>query len=435
MPHCELKWEIPNWGIQVLNKGWRMNILFIHEVDWLNKVVFDIHSLSESLSLLGHRVYAIDYESMWTKDNPFDFGHFATREFDNVTRARPGASVSLRRPGLIKIPGLSRPSAAFTQYLEIQKTIKEKNIDVVVLYSVATNGLQTTYLARKFNIPVVFRSIDILNQLVPYPGLRPITKLLEKRVYSKVDAIATLTPNLSRYVIDLGAEEDKVQLLPMPVDTNLFRPLPASTELQQKWGLNGRDQVIVFIGTLFEFSGLDILTHHFPEVVKQAPEAKLLVVGDGPQRPKLERIIAELGLQRQVIITGFQPYQEMPEYINLGTICINSFLTTDATRDIFPGKIGQYLACGKAVAATALPGMKAVIPGEEQGVAYADSAGEMAPKIVSLLKSAKHRQQLGQAGLNYVNQRHSYDKIAGELEGILQQVIKEKRDGAVSKPV
>lgn len=412
-----------------------MNILFVHEVDWLNKVVFDIHSLSESLSLLGHRVYAIDYESMWTRNNPFDFGGFTTREFNNVARACPGASVSLRRPGLIKIPGLSRLSAAFTQYLEIQKTIKEKNIDAVVLYGVATNGLQTTYLARKFNIPVVFRSIDILNQLVPYPALRRLTRILEKKIYSKVDAIATLTPKLSDYVIERGGEEAKVKLLPMPVDTNLFRPSPDSTELRQKWQLNGKDQVIVFIGTLFEFSGLDILIPHFNEVVKQVPEAKLLIVGDGPQRLKLEKIINELGLQRQVTITGFQPYQTMPQYINLATVCINPFLITDATRDIFPGKIVQYLACGKAVIATALPGMRAVIPGEGQGVIYADNADEVAIRIISLLKSAEHRQQLGQAGLSYVSQRHSYDRIAGELESILQQVIKEKRDGAVSKPV
>ena len=412
-----------------------MNILFVHEVDWLNKVVFDIHSLAESMSLLGHQVYAIDYENTWAKNSSVDFGSLAIREFDNVARARPGASVSLRRPGFIKIPGLSRLSAAFTHYFAIQQTIKEKNIDAVVLYSVATNGLQTTYLARKFNIPVVFRSIDILNQLVPYPALRPATKFLEKRVYSRADLIATLTPKLSSYVTDLGADAARVKLLPMPVDTNMFHPSPASDELRQRWGFNGKDQVIVFIGTLFEFSGLDVLFHHFSEVVKQVPEAKLLVVGDGPQRPKLERVITELGLQRQVTITGFEPYQMMPEYINLGTICINSFLTTEATRDIFPGKIVQYLACGKAVVATALPGMLAVIPGEEQGVIYADSAGEMAPKIISLLKSAEHRQQVGQAGLSYVSQRHSYDTIAGELDAILQQVIKEKRDGAVSKPV
>ena len=49
---------------------------------------------------------------------------------------------------------------------KIAKTIREKNIDAIVLYSVPTNGLQTLRLAKKFNIPVIFRSIDILNQLV-----------------------------------------------------------------------------------------------------------------------------------------------------------------------------------------------------------------------------------------------------------------------------
>lgn len=412
-----------------------MNILFIHEVDWLNKVVFDIHSLAESLSLLGHQVYAIDYESMWTRNKPFDFGSLATREFNTVARAYPEASVSLRRPGVIKIPGLSRLSAGFTQYLEIQKTIKDKSIDVIVLYGVATNGLQTTYLARKFNIPVVFRSIDILNQLVPHSTLRPITRFLEKRVYSKVDMILTLTPKLSDYVIEKGAEKSKVKLLPMPVDTGLFHPSTDFGEVRQQWGFNERDRVILFMGTLFDFSGLDILIPPFAEVIKQIPQAKLLIVGDGPQRPKLEGIIADCGLQEQVIITGFQPYQFMPQYINLAALCINTFITTKATRDIFPGKIVQYLACGKAVIATSLPGMIAVIPGEQQGVVYADNADEIVREIVSLLKSTKRRQQLEDNALNYVMQVHSHDKIAHQLEARLEEVIKEKRNGESPQPL
>jgi len=399
-----------------------MNILFVHEVDWLNKVVFDIHSLSESLSLLGHQVYAVDYEDTWSKNGAFDLSTPKTREFDDVCRALPGASVSLRRPGFIKIPGLSRLSAGFTHYREIQKTIKEKNIDVIVLYSVPTNGLQTTHLARKFNIPVVFRSIDILNQLVPYPALRPITRLLEKRVYSKVNMILTITPRLSDYVVSMGADANKVKLLPLPVDTGLFHPSTDFTDLRQKWGFDEKDQVIVFIGTLFDFSGLDVLIPRFARVIRQIPRARLLIVGDGPQCHKLEGIIAEMGLQKQIIITGFQPYQTMPQYINLATICINTFLATDATRDIFPGKIVQYLACGKAVIATSLPGMIAVIPGEEQGVVYARSADEMTEEIISLLKSTGRRQQLGQAGLNYVTQAHNYDKIAQKLEAILSKM-------------
>jgi len=91
-----------------------MNILFIHEVDWLNKVVFDLHSLAESLSLSGHQICAIDYENTWSRDGFFDLGSLRTRKFDGISRAFSGASVNLRRPGFVKIPGVRRLSAAFT---------------------------------------------------------------------------------------------------------------------------------------------------------------------------------------------------------------------------------------------------------------------------------------------------------------------------------
>jgi len=410
-----------------------MNILFVHEVDWLAKVVFDIHFLSEALSLLGHKVFAIDYENGWSRDGFLNLGSLRTKQVDGVSRAFSGASVCLRRPGFIRIPVLSRISATLTHYLEIQKTIREKGIDVIVLYSVPTNGLQTIYLARKFNIPVVFRSIDILNILVSYPVLRPVTRLLEKKVYSKVDAVLPNTPQYSEYVASMGVAESKVKFLPFPIDTNLFRPSVDCSEVRQKWGLKESDQVIVFIGTLFEFSGLDDFIRQFPQVIKEIPEAKLLIVGDGPQRPKLERIITESGLERQVIITGFQPYQTMPQYINLATICVNTFLISDVTMDIFPAKMVQYIACGKATVATALRGIVTLLPGESHGVVYATSAADMAREVISLLKSAERRHQLGQAGLNYVRRAHGYDKITHQLETILEEAIKEKRNGATSK--
>ncbi|MBN1693657.1 MAG: glycosyltransferase [Dehalococcoidales bacterium] len=404
-----------------------MNILFIHEIDWLKKVVFEIHTLSELLSIFGHNVYVIDYESMWQKDGFFDFGSLRTRVIDNVERAYPGAKVELRRPGFIKIPGVSRFSALFTQHREIQRTIKEKKIDAIVLYSVPTSGWQAVNLAKKYNMPVVFRSIDVLNQMVTSPLLRPLTRLLEKRVYSRVDYILALTPKMSKYVVDLGADPDRVGLLLIPVDTDMFKPAPVSEELRRRWGLNAEDAVILFMGTLFDFSGLDILIRHFSEVLNEVPQARLLIVGDGPQRPALEKIIAETGMQKSVVITGFQPYDTMPQYINMSMLCINTFLVNDTTRDIFPSKIVQYLACGRAVVATRLPGMEAVIQGEEQGVAYGDSADKIPGKIIALLKAPEDRKKLERAGLAYARENHSNERIVRQLEQKLIEAIKEKR--------
>lgn len=401
-----------------------LNILFIHEVDWLRKVVLDPHTLAECISLLGHKVYAIDYESMWVKKGLFDL--YKSKEIINVSRVYPEASISLIRPGFIKIPVLSRISAFFSHYFQIQKTIKEKNIDVIILYSVPTNGLQTIYLAKKFGIPVVFRAMDILNQIVVYAILRCPTRLLESQVYSRVDRMLTLSPKLSEYVIKLGAPADKVDLLPLGVDVRQFRPGIASSDLREKWKIKEDECVILFIGTLYNFSGLDVFIKYFPLIKKEAPRAKLLIVGDGPQRPELEKIIERLGLKGEVIITGFQPFSTMPAYINMAAVGINPFLTTDATRDIFPGKIIQFLACGKVIVATPLPGMTAFLPEHDSGVVFADNGEDMAKKVISLLKSPASRKSLEEKAILYVKQTHSYDIIAYQLEKELEEVIKTK---------
>jgi len=403
-----------------------LNVLFVHEVDWLQKVVFDIHTLAESLSLLGHQVYAIDYENTWQHNGFFGLGTLRTEELDGVSRAFSGSWVSLRRPGFIRIPGLSRLSAGLTHYLEIKKTIKDKNIDVIVLYGVATNGLQTVRLGRRFNVPVVFRSIDIANQLVPYSYLRLPTRVMEKRLYSSVDMILTLTPGLSGYVIKLGAPEKKVKLLPMPVDTRLFHPSPPPEELARRWGITRDDMVIVYIGTLFDFSGLDMVIRQFYRVLREIPQAKLLIVGDGPQRQKLKSTIRQARLLKKVFITGFQPYDTMPQFINLATVCLNPFLITGATRDIFPGKIVQYLACAKPIVATPLPGLVAVTPGEEQGLVYAATPEDMTEKLVELLGDSAYRERVGNNGLDYVRRIHSYESIASQLEARLKEAISTK---------
>ena len=98
--------------------------------------------------------------------------------------------------------------------------------------------------------------------------------------------------------------------------------------------------------------------------------------------------------------------------------------------DIFPAKIMQYIACGKATVATALRGITTLLPGEFHGVVYANNAAEMGRGVVSLLKSTEHRQQLERAGLDYIKQEHNHKIIAHQLETILEEAIKKKHNGA-----
>ena len=93
-------------------------------------------------------------------------------------------------------------------------------------------------------------------------------------------------------------------------------------------------------------------------------------------------------------------------------------------REIFPGKTVQFLACGKPLVATALPGMKAVISDETQGIVYVNDAIEMIREVIDLLKTDKRRHKIGKNGLNCVRATFSCESVSNELVKILEAMRK-----------
>lgn len=404
-----------------------MNLLFVSETDFTRKIVFDVHLLPEAMSLRGHKVFMLYYESMWGKpdnnkklwvDRGLSKEIIANRALDN-------SHIHLIKPKFIRLSMLSRASAFITHLLEINRVIHEEKIDAIVLYSVPTNGLQAVRYARKAEIPVLFRSLDVLNKLVSNSLLRYPTKVMESKVYSRVDRFLALTPNLCDYAVSLGTKKENTRVLPMTVDTNTFYPMMKSKVLMNRWGLTDNDKVILFMGTLFNFSGLDEFISSTWERFKNNPDIKLLIVGDGQQRILLESLITKYNLNNQISITGFQPYDEMPLYINLADVCINPFKENDITRDIFPGKTVQFLACGKPLVMRPLRGVKSMIYGSEQGVIY--DGNDLESTVFSLLNNPETLDDVGQYGLRYVKEIFSYEKVAQQLEEEIVEIISEHK--------
>jgi glycosyltransferase involved in cell wall biosynthesis len=410
-----------------------MNILFIEEVDWLNKVVYEIHSIPELLSLLGHKVFFMDFEENWSKDHLLDLGTLRTKKSLRKGRAHDEAIVTLIRPGFLRIPTLDRISVSLTFYFEIEKTIKENKIDVIFLFSVPTNGFQAVRIAKKHHIPIIYRSMDIPHLLVltrrsqicfPIIFLKWITIFVEKWVHRYVDEILTLSPKLSSYVTTMGADPTKVKLLPFGVDMNKFNPFVDTKMIKEKLGITSEDRVVVFIGTLFAFSGLDRYLQQFGAVIKEIPKVKLVIVGGGILSDRLTHLVKNLKLAENVILTGFQPFDTMPQYINLADICINPFEVNGTTQDIIPGKIIQYLSCAKPVLATPLPGMISLLPDIDHGVIYS-GIDEFAVNTVRLLRDRETARAIGDSGYLYVKNNHDEKKLNRRLDMILKQITKD----------
>lgn len=396
-----------------------MNLLVIHEVNYSAKIVYEFQILPEILSILGHSVTVVDYDDSWKDSTGEPTFRLATRVLKGTHRAYPEASVTVRTPGMIRLPVLSRISGAIASGLEIIRVMRGQKFDAVVLYGLPTVGIQALYAARSFGIPIFFRSIDILNRLVPYPVLRPLTRLLEGFVYRRVNAISCVTPHLKDYVESYGVPSSRVEVLPSGVDIQLFSPGPRDESLLARWGIGPSDPVIFFMGTIYTFSGLDRVIQGFGRILENHPGTRLLIAGVGEDQERLQRLSSELGLVKHVIFTGLQPYSVLPGLIRSSDLCINPFELNAITRDILPTKLFQYLACGKPVLMTELPGTLPFLKGSGDGVVYSSLDG-FVEAASNLLADRDRLTQLGSSALQVARRDYDWQSIAIRLLGWIE---------------
>ena len=146
-----------------------MNILVIHEIDWVNKVIVEPHHLSELFSKSGHNVFVIDCPD--SENKTFTSG-FKTKTIHNYSRVYDDASITLIHPPSILIKGLTRISHFLTCKKTIKETILKNKIDIIFLYGSITNGIQTLKIAKELQIPVIFRLLDVAHGFVKIPILK-----------------------------------------------------------------------------------------------------------------------------------------------------------------------------------------------------------------------------------------------------------------------
>jgi glycosyltransferase involved in cell wall biosynthesis len=388
-----------------------MKILIVHEVNYLKKIIYEFQILPEILSMLGHEVTIIDYDDTWKTSSNGEASGLRTRVHRGVHRAYPNASVTVLRPGMIRLPVVSRISAAVTSGIEAYRFLRDYSPDGVLLYGLPTVGVQSLLAARQFDVPVIFRSIDILNQLVPSRVLVPVTRLMERYVYNRVDAVLTVTVHLKNHVLSYGVPERRVTVLPSGVDTRMFSPGPRKDELLRNWGIGPKDPVILFMGTIYKFCGLDRVIKDFPRLLLRHPRAKLLIVGCGEGEEALKGLACEMGIGASVVFGGLHPYSALPDIIRSSDICINPFELNSITRDILPTKLFQYLACAKPVVATSLPGTIPFLSGEQHGMVYCSPDG-FVDRMADLLENRTWCEELGRNGVEVTKANYEWTRIA-----------------------
>jgi glycosyltransferase involved in cell wall biosynthesis len=401
-----------------------MRILVVHEVDFVRKVVYEWQEFPEYLARAGHEVSVLDYDtaSDWADLREWGAGPKRAAVSWRLDTAKTFELARMIGP---PVPGVRRMYAAMASWTVARRVIEQSRPDVVLMYSVPTCGLAILRAARRARVPVVFRSFDVLSQLVPRV-IAPGVHLLERLVYPRCNRVLVSSPHLAAYIGRMSAGRARTRQLLLPIDTDRFAPARGErTAVLTRLGIDPSSSVAVFVGTLFGFAGLDHVIESWDRVLERSPDAHLLIVGGGPDEARLRAITIGAGHRESVIFTGMRPYEEVPSLIAAADVGICPFEIQKATQDINPTKVLQYLSCGVPCVCTPLPGSMAVLPEGRSGVAYAHQGMEFLDSLGDLLADGEMRAELGASGREWVVSNHAFAGIVDRLVNELTDAVME----------
>ena len=272
------------------------------------------------------------------------------------------------------------------------------------------------------NIPLVFRCIDIGHQLVDIPLLHNIAKKYEKIVSKHATKVLATTPELTKYTIEMGANNLNAEFFPLGISPQFFKPVPKSESLAQNLGIKNSDKVIGFIGTIYPFAGLDFLLKKFHIIKNEIKGVKFLIIGGGPHFNEIKSLIKKLNLESDVILTGFVKQEKLSEYTSLFDICVSPFVVNVITDRILPTKILEYMACQKPVLSTPLKGTVELLPDESFGIVYS-SQNDFVNTLLALLSNTQKLNELGKNGLLHIQENYYWDALTDKLLLMFEDII------------
>lgn len=236
-------------------------------------------------------------------------------------------------------------------------------------------------------------------------------------VFSQARKIIALNTAVKDHLVAMGANEDKISVIPNAIDTRLFSPNRRNL-LETKWRISR--PVILFVGRLVEDKGIKYLLLAFSEVVKAIPDAKLVIVGKGPQEQELRQLQESLGLAH-VFFIGAVETKLMP---NIYAGC--DVLVLPSIHEPFGNVVVEAMATGRPVIGSYVGGMKDTIVHEVTGYHVQPRSSQQISKyLTDLLEDEYLRKRLGENARIRVLKHYDQELLIEKVERIYQLTIKD----------
>lgn len=267
------------------------------------------------------------------------------------------------------------------------------------------------------------KSRSLFNRLIVF-----LVKIAEKIAAKNSDKIISVTPQIAHYLHqDFDCPLEKIAVVGNGVDTERFRPINDRNLLapwRERWGVDRDDSVILFVGNLARWQGVETLIESGFNLFQKNERIKILIVGDGPCKKYLMKNTSESRWKQKILFTGMVDYEEIPLLINIGDICVAPFVSNrNQKTGVSPLKIFEYMACGKPVVASRISGLEFI---EEEGIGRLFKPGnkeDLEYVLTELINNRDQRERMGQNALILARQRFDWKVKVIEIERILKELL------------
>ena len=186
-------------------------------------------------------------------------------------------------------------------------------------------------------------------------ALRRLAAWAERSVWRGADHVLPVTEVLGRIVVNRGVEPQRVTVIPNGVNEAHFGRAPARSIAKARLGLE-HSIVLGFAGFVRDWHGVDRIVRWMAEPATPA-SVHLLIVGDGPERGRLEALAHSVGLASRVTFTGFVSREEVPALAAAFDVALQPAVVAYAS----PLKMLEYMALGKAIVAPRQPNVEELV--------------------------------------------------------------------------
>lgn len=239
---------------------------------------------------------------------------------------------------------------------------------------------------------------------------------LARLIFKKAQFITAVSTPLKQLVSrDLGIDESKILVFPMPFDTSRFY------QLKEK---NVKKGAILSIGRLIQRKGYDYLLKASRILKDQGVPFELTIIGSGPEEERLKNLVTELNLEGHVTIVNWLPQKELNSYYNQSEIFVLPSITDWKKESEGLGLVLlEAMACKVPVVATRSGGMVDIVLHEKTGLLVPEKDPEaLAQALRRLLEDKNLEERLAQEGYRFVSENFTIEVTAKKLKAIYQKL-------------